>query len=148
MLTRLFAILALFMAVSPASAVVYSDHFRLVEAVANVGGGEVETRSTTAPGIWNETVFEDQLVGEGGAATAQAYQLSAFSDELIIMGGNLNAAAISSFPEVPIASASATSHLSTNFTVTIPNTHYISQFTAFRDAETEFYLRPAGSSGS
>jgi hypothetical protein len=141
------SLLVLFLAAAPGRAIVYSDHTRLVEAIADVGGAETESRTTSAPGFWSEIVFADLLIGGGGAAIASASQNSDIADAAIGLSGSLSAAATSSFPEVPIASASAASQLSADFSVTSP-TRYVSILSTLGDTTVDFVFRPAGSGGS
>src|SRR3954468_24970513 len=98
-----------------ASAVSYTNQIRSLEATATVSEATTDSKSTTSLGFWSKTVHADRFLGGGGTATANATQNSNIDDPGITTAGTLVASATSAFPETPIASASASSSLATDF---------------------------------
>jgi hypothetical protein len=129
--------------VSPASAVEYSAHSRLLEVTAEVTEPITDTRTTSAVGSWSEFVFANAFVGGAGTAMAIGSQNSDISLASIGFSGTLAASATSSFPPTSGGSAAAISELYAAFTVAT-TTRYVSTFDVTGDTATFFDFRPAG----
>jgi hypothetical protein len=143
MLRPFIGLLLIATVASPASAVVYSDHSRLLEVTAEVTDPITESRTTSAAGLWSEFVFADAFVGGAGTAMALGSQNSDISPASIGFSGTLAASDTSSFPPSSGGSAAAISELYAAFTVTT-TTRYVSTFAATGDTATMFDFRLAG----
>jgi hypothetical protein len=143
MLRPFFGLLLVATIASPASAVEYSAHSRLLEVTAEVTEPITDARTTSAAGFWSEFVFANAFVGGAGTAMAIGSQSSDISPASIGFGGTVAASATSSFPPSSGGGAAAISELYAAFTVAT-TTRYVSTFVVTGDTATMFDFRPAG----